>query len=152
MIRGRSVSVVAVIAMIAALIYWNGTASPRKSDAVAPPPKAAVPAPSVSKATPVQAPNVTRPSRPQGPQAPDLPFSFFGKTTEKGEGVILLHGGGRTLRVRGVGPLTDDYEVVAIHDNHIVLRYLPLGTEQKLELAARANAITFDSPADLPQD
>ena len=148
----RAWAVIAVLALVALLAYRMG-AKPRPVPAtVAPVAKPEPPAPTVARPAPAPAPKVSRPVAQQGPQAPDLPFTFLGKLTEKGETVILLHGSGRTLRVRGVGPLTADYEVTAIHDNHIVLRYIPLGTEQKLELAARAHAITFDTPADSPQD
>ena len=153
MIGGRrGLALLAAVALVAALLYWSRTPPQPQVQIEAQSAKPAAPAVPAARPTSVTPPQAPGAAARRGPQAPDLPFAFLGRLTEGGESVILLHGGGRVLRVRGVGPLTNDYEVTAIYDNHIVLRYLPLGTEQKLELASRANAITFDSPADSPQD
>ena len=98
---------------------------------------------------PVSLPATTR----SAPQAAPLPFAYLGKLTENGESVIVLHGGGRMLKVRGPGPLTEDYEVDAVLENLLVLRYLPSGAQQTLELSSRQPpAIPYSSPAESEQD
>jgi hypothetical protein len=85
-------------------------------------------------------------------QPPPVPFSYLGRITEGGETSILLYAGGRTLKVRGVGRLDEQYEVEAIHDDHLVLRYIRLGTQQVLALASRQYVVTGGSAADTQQD
>jgi hypothetical protein len=108
--------------------------------------------PSPSSATqPVRA-QPPRPAEPREPQAPALPFSYLGKITEDGATTILLSADGRTFKVRGTGRLDDHYQVDAIADDHLVIRYLPLGTTQVLELALRRYVPPAGSPEQYPQD
>jgi len=86
------------------------------------------------------------------PEPPPLPFAFLGKITEAGRTSLVLYGGGRTLKVQDVGRLDDNYEVDAILDDAVVLRYVPLGTRQILELGRRQFLVgPVDSDA-YPQD
>jgi hypothetical protein len=87
------------------------------------------------------------------PPPPSLPFAFLGKATEGNETIVYLYTGGRLLTVRDTGPLDDRYEVDAILDDFLVLRYLPLGIRQVLELASRQHeAIPYGSAAETPPD
>src|SRR5207253_1543293 len=85
-----------------------------------------------------QPPAAMVPNPSPAPVPPRLPvpiaFSILGTTTEGGETSLLLYGGGRTLTVRGPGPIGEDYVVDAIQDGHVVLRFVPTGTNQVLEL------------------
>jgi hypothetical protein len=90
---------------------------------------------------------------PSMPQAPPVPFLFLGKITEGGETQIVLYRGGRTSTVRHAGPLDDQYQVDEIHDDRLVLRYLPSGVQQVLGLSSQQYAfIPNASPEDTPQD
>lgn len=87
------------------------------------------------------------------PQAPRLPFAFLGKLQEGGRTAIVLYRGGVTLMVRGTGKLDEDYDVEAIEESFLVLRYVPLGERQVLELKAPAQAIAPHGAAEeTPQD
>ena len=80
---------------------------------------------------------------------PPAPFAFLGRITEDGAPVVLLHRAGTVLKIRGIGPVADDYEVDSLLENVVVLRYVPLGTQQVIELAARN---TSSSQEEAPQD
>ena len=86
------------------------------------------------------------------PQAPAFPFSFFGKMSDGGVTTIVLYGEGRIFKVRGTGPLDDRYQVDAIYDDHLVIRYLPLGTEQVVELSSRQYDVPASLRGEYPQD
>jgi len=81
-----------------------------------------------------------------------FPFSFLGKITEGGEETILLHGAGRTLKVRHAGPLDERYVVDDVLEDRIVIRDLSLGTRHVVELAAREYAIPGSLRGEYPQD
>lgn len=101
---------------------------------------------------PVPAPAVvaTR-AAPAKPAAID--FKLLGTSTEGSETALLLYGGGRTLRVRGTGPIDDEYAVDAIRDGLLVLRFVPSGSTQVLEIASRRREAAPDwSAADSPPD
>ena len=86
-------------------------------------------------------------------RAPPLPFSFFGKLEEGGKPSIILYRGGTTFTVRGPGRLDDTYEVEAVEENFLVLRHVPLGERQVLELKAPAPAVAAPAaPEDTSQD
>ena len=71
---------------------------------------------------------------------------------ENGETVVLLHRAGRTLKVRATGRVADDYEVDAVMDDLVVLRHVPTGTQQFIELASRdPNPLSME-PEDTPRD
>lgn len=94
-----------------------------------------------------------RPASPSTPALPELPYRFLGSVTDAGGAAIVLHGRGRTVTVRGTGPLDDDYAVDAIEDGYLMVRYLPRGTSQMLELAARQRIeIPPGSADDTPPD
>ena len=80
-------------------------------------------------------------------------FKFLGKLTEGDETLVLLYGGGRTLAVRGVGPVDDDYVVDAIGEAYVVLRDVPLGESQVIQLTSQEPTIeTGWSAENTPQD
>ena len=80
------------------------------------------------------------------------PFAFLGRFTENGEAVVLLYRAGRTLKVRGTGPVADDYDVDALLDNLVVLRHVPSGARQVIEMAAHDYQPLSGSPEDFPRD
>ena len=82
------------------------------------------------------APPAVAPTPPQ----PELPFRFLGKL-DGAETSLVLYGRGRTLTVRGAGPLDDEYVVDAIEDGRLTLRHVPTGTSRTLELAARQHPV-----------
>src|SRR5205823_13949812 len=88
------------------------------------------------------------------PQPPPVPFKFLGKITEGDETLVLLYGGGRTLTVRGLGPLDDDYAVDAIEEEaYLVLRHVSLGESQIIQLHSREPRVeTGWSAENTPQD
>jgi hypothetical protein len=119
---------------------------------------------SASTATSRDAPRVTampdresrpitsaKPPRAATETAPALPFAFLGKVTTDGATSIVLYGNGRTIKVKGPGPLDDRYDVESIADDHMVLLYKPLGQRQTLELAARQPVLP-GSPEDSERD
>ena len=100
-----------------------------------------------------QAPLAANPQPVARPQPPELPYSFLGRITEGGANTIVLHGAGRTLTVRGLGPIDENYVVEAIHDDHLVLRHVATGAQQALGLEARNYGLMYGgSAADTPQD
>ena len=102
-------------------------------------------------AMPAVASNVTR-SAVSGADPAPAPFAFLGRIIDDGEAVVLLHRAGRTLKVRGTGRVADDYEVDALMENLVVLRHVPSGTRQLVELTARDPNPLFMQPEDTPRD
>jgi hypothetical protein len=149
----REFGIALAAAVMIALIFWVIAVGPRlesqvmpeRVSAAAPPPRGqAANSPALTRA-----PLTITPST----QPPALPFSFLGKLTEGGETRIVLYSGGRTLDVRHAGRLDDQYQVDEIHDDHLVLRYLPLGVQQVLALASGQDAFfPGGSAEDTPQD
>ena len=87
------------------------------------------------------------------PTAPvsKLPFRFLGKVDAGAETSVVLYGQGRTLTVRAVGPLDDEYVVDSIQEGYLMLRHLPSGTSHMLELASRQHtAVPAGSAAETP--
>ena len=163
--RGRIglVLIVAGIAAAMALLAWPGEdvvleVKPVRVEApfvqplfVPEPPRGAAgdavaipgprPAPAVVAATEARA----RPA--------SIDFKVFGTSGEGSAPAVLLYGGGRTLRVRGPGPIDDEYVVDAIQDGLLVLRFVPSGSTQVLDLASRQPAAMPGwSADDSPQD
>jgi len=65
----------------------------------------------------------------------------------------VLYGRGRTMTVRAAGPLDDEYVVDAIEEGYLMLRHLPSGASQMLELASRQHTVTLTGPtAETPED
>jgi hypothetical protein len=80
-----------------------------------------------------------------------VPFSRQGHRRRRGcDRAARL---GRTVTVRGTGPLDDDYAVDAIEDGYLMVRYVPFGTSQMLELVSRQRIeVPSGSPDDTPPD
>jgi len=70
-------------------------------------------------------------------QLPTMPFRFLGTLDAEGLPSVVLYGRGRTLTVRGPGPLDDEYVVDAIEERYLILRHVASGTSHMLELALR---------------
>jgi len=119
------------------------------------PARAVAPGDSIAEQTPPQ-PRITPLARslsPPTPALPELPYRFLGKVTDAGETVVVLYGRGRTVTVRATGPLDDDYAVDAIEDGYLMLRYVPLGASQTLELASRQpTVVPAGSATETPDD
>jgi hypothetical protein len=87
------------------------------------------------------------------PQRPELPFRFLGTLDAGGETSLVLYGRGRTLTVRGAGPLDDEYVVDAIEDGHLTLRHVASGISHRLELVSRQRSdLVAGSAAETSQD
>lgn len=71
------------------------------------------------------------------PALPAMPFTFLGRWTERGQTTVYLQRDNRSVSVRGVGKLDDEYSVESIDDQGIVFNYLPLGQLQALRFDAR---------------
>ena len=103
-------------------------------------------------AAPVEPPRApvraAAPPPPPAPQAPPLPFTYVGKWMEDGRTIVFLARGGQNVAVRGAGKLDDMYEVQSIDDRQVVLKYLPLGTQQVLSLAPPGGAQVATAPAE----
>ena len=67
---------------------------------------------------------------------PSLQFKFLGKITQGDETLVLLYGDGTTLKVRGLGPLNDDYVIDAFAEEYVVLRRVSSGASQIIDLAS----------------
>jgi hypothetical protein len=108
-----------------------------------------LPAPPTSPAALPVARATAVPSR---ASVPPLPYTFLGRFPEGETTVVVLYANGRTWTVRGPGPLDDRYEVEAVHEDHMVLRHVPLDKLQLLALSAREVVALTGSPEDYPQD
>jgi hypothetical protein len=160
-VRLKRSAIVLASGALLGLVFWlvgsgnhsvpDRAAAPITQDAKAHP-RAVV---SVVSATPREVPpRAPAPQRTDAAaaSAPTFPYAFLGKVTENDATTILLYGAGRTLKVRGPGPLDEQYQVDEVYDDHLVIRYLPLGTRQVLELASRQYAIPGSLRGDYPQD
>ena len=160
MIRSRGLLVLVVLAAMLAVIFsWNpqvvtksatqeSTSATQESTPRVVATRPATPAPSSA-----QGPSIADPQPAPRAQPPELAYSFLGRTTEGGVTFIVLHGAGRMHKVRGPGPLDDNYVIDEIRDDHLVLRHLPTGAQQVLALESRNYGVMFSgSAADTPQD
>ena len=105
-----------------------------------------------SPAKPSVPTNAVRPATSGSVDPAPAPFAFLGRFTEHGETVVLLYGAGSTLKVRGTGPVADGYEVDALLDDLLVLRHVPSGTQQLIELTARESLPLSSLLEDFPRD
>jgi hypothetical protein len=96
--------------------------------------------------TPTPAPQAAKP-RPVA-----VSFRYLGKGPGEGGNSVVIYGGGRTLTVRGPGPVDEDYVVDAMQRDYILLRYVPLGTTQLVELASPRVVLPPAAPEDSAQD
>ena len=72
-----------------------------------------------------------RPAPSQEAAAPS--FKFLGKVTDRGATSVVLHASGRTLTVRGTGPVDDDYVADTFQANYLILRHVRSGTSHLIE-------------------
>lgn len=83
------------------------------------------PAPKQGDATVVAAP---------APSAPPLPFRYFGKVIENGKLEVFVMRGDDVLSIAAGQKLDADYRVDRITDTAISFTYLPLKTQQTMDL------------------
>ena len=92
-------------------------------------PVAMAAAPVAQSAAPIAAP------------APSLPYTYVGKWEEKGQTVVYLQENGEhVVQVRGPGRLNDQYTVVSVLADHMVLKNVPTGTRHTLVFARTSAA------------
>jgi hypothetical protein len=65
-----------------------------------------------------------------------LEYRFLGKMTDRGVTTVVLHAAGRTLKVRGLGPVDDEYAVDTLQDGYLVLRDIRRGTSRLVEFTS----------------
>jgi hypothetical protein len=77
---------------------------------------------------------------PQAPTVPPLPFRYVGKMIEDGELQVFLARGEESFSLRGgqkKGQKVDEqYRVDKVTENRVTFTYLPLKTQQTLEIPA----------------
>ena len=74
-------------------------------------------------------------------QAPALPFRVLGRYFENGETAVFLQHNERNLVVRVGDVLDGKYEIKSIGEGRMELVYLPLGTQQILDVGAAVDAV-----------
>jgi hypothetical protein len=104
-------------------------------------------------AAPTVAPAMVRQSAKElpPPEPVAVRFKYFGKVTDEGRTSVVLYGGGRTITVRGTGPI-GDYVVDAFEPGYVLIRHVALGSTQLVELVPPRQAPAAASPEDSPQD
>ncbi|HWH84114.1 MAG TPA: hypothetical protein VNU71_17930 [Burkholderiaceae bacterium] len=87
------------------------------------------------------------------PAAVPMPYKFVGHLVIEGEPALVFFGRGRTVTLRGPGPLDDEFAVDAILEHQVVLRHVPTSSSQFAELAPRKpDPAAAASPDAYPQD
>jgi hypothetical protein len=100
---------------------------------------------SVTSATPPRDRAIARPA--------DRPYRFIGRSTVGAETSIVLFGRGRTVHLRGPGPLDEEHVVEVVLDDYVVIRHTPTGVGTFLALAPRQPvAEPPRDPEDSPRD
>jgi hypothetical protein len=82
------------------------------------------------------------------PPAP--PFRYVGHWKEHRETTVVLSDRGRNLLVRVPGAFDDRYQVLAVDEHRLVLKYLPLGIVQTLALSPGAPWIVGSAARSAP--
>ncbi|MFL6693008.1 MAG: hypothetical protein ACJ8GO_08615 [Ramlibacter sp.] len=96
------------------------------------------------------APPVAQPAASIAAPAPSLPYTYVGKWEEKGQTVVYLQENGEhVVQVHGPGRLNDQYTVVSVLADRLVLKNVPTGTRHILAFARTSAA---GSPAAPGQD
>jgi hypothetical protein len=83
---------------------------------------------------PAPAPQQEASAPPPAPSAPALPFRYFGKLTEKGKTEVYVMRGDELISIAAGSQLDNEYRVDSITDSAIGFTYLPLKTQQSMEL------------------
>jgi hypothetical protein len=73
---------------------------------------------------------------PQPPSAPVLPFRYLGKAIEDGKLSVFLMKGNDSFSVHARQKLDDEYRVDKVTETQVVFTYLPLKTQQVLDIPA----------------
>jgi len=73
---------------------------------------------------------------PDPPQVPAVPFAYVGRMIERGEVTVFLEAGDRIHAVKAAQTVDGHYRIDEIHDDTVLLTYLPLGARQTLQLRA----------------
>lgn len=167
--RVRSVLIISAVAGLSVLVLFHvGARIPEPTSRLAHAvPPVERPSSDRSKVVPLDGPTVGRSNHETRQPAPSayertLPpsrqpqpprFKFLGRIAEGDDSVVLLFSGGKTLPVRDIGPLDDDYVVDAIGDAYLVLRHVSSGETQIIQLVARESPVnTGWSAENTPQD
>ena len=107
----------------------------------------------IERPTPAQEiPRRFEAARAAEPPPPELPYAFVGRITEQGGTSVILRNGARVVTVRDTGRLDDQYEVVAILEDHLVLRHFQFASPQLLAMSNRQVMPASGSPSDSEQD
>lgn len=86
-------------------------------------------------------------------ERPAFAFRFLGKVTDGGATSVVLYASGRTLRVRGTGPVDDEYAVDTFQEGYLILREIRFGTSHMIEFAsAQPAAAAAWRDGETPQD
>lgn len=75
---------------------------------------------------------------PAAPAAPPLPFRYFGKVIENGKLEVFVMRGDDVLSIAAGQKIDADYRVERISDTAISFTYLPLKTQQTMDLPERS--------------
>ena len=79
---------------------------------------------------------VTQPAPRMTAPPPSLPYTYVGKWEEKGQTVVYLQENGEhVVQVHGPGRLNDQYTVVSVLADRMVLKNVPTGTRHTLVFA-----------------
>jgi hypothetical protein len=71
---------------------------------------------------------------PPPPSAPQLPFRYFGKLTQAGKTEVYVMRGDDLISIAAGSKIDNEYRVERITDTAIAFTYLPMKTQQSLEL------------------
>ena len=113
----------------------------------------AVAATIASDVTPTPKPSRSLRAAPRASAPAPIPYRFVGSMTVEGETALVFFGRGRTVTLRAPGPLDDEFAVDAILEHQVLLRHLPTGRGQFIELTPRQATTEMPaSPDTYPQD
>lgn len=77
---------------------------------------------------------VVKPPPPPPPKPPELPFSYIGQMSDKGEVKVFLAAGSETLTARTGDTLRGVYQVDSVSPTAVVFTYLPMKMQQTLSI------------------
>lgn len=75
-----------------------------------------------------------KPPPPPPPKPPELPFSYIGQMTDKGETKVFLSAGAETHTAKAGDTLRGVYQVDSVSPTAVVFTYLPMKMQQTLSI------------------
>lgn len=78
---------------------------------------------------------VVKPPPPPPPKPPELPFTYIGQMSDKGETKVFLAAGSETHTARAGDTLRGVYQVDSVSPTAVVFTYLPMKMQQTLSIA-----------------